>query len=265
MSGALRPIAVVREVPDSFVACVTTTPAVPRLDPVLARTQHAGYTAALEAGGFAVFRAPAAPDHPDSPFIEDTAVILGARALVTIPGHPSRRGESAAIGSTLARWLEVEVMAGGHLDGGDVLQAGGKVFVGSGDRSDAAGIGELTRFCAPVEVVPVGLRTTLHLKSGVSALDSETVLWHPAACDRDSLPGLRIVEVPGEDPEAANVVRLPDGSILVGGHHPATAELVTGNGFRVRTVDVSEFARADGGLTCLSLRLRAVTTVSSGQ
>jgi dimethylargininase len=112
-------------------------------------------------------------------------------------------------------------------------------------------------------VVPVEVRATLHLKSGASALDPETVLWHPAACHRRDLTGVRIVEVPGDDPEAANVVRLPDGSILVGHHQRTTAELVGSLGFRVRTVDVSEFARADGGLTCLSLRLRLSTAVSS--
>ena len=121
----------------------------------------------------------------------------------------------------------------------------------------------LTRFCAPVEVIPVRVRDTLHLKSGVSAVDAETVLWHPAACDRDDLEGMSVVEVAGDDPEAANVVRLPDGSVLVASHFPATAELVVSLGHRVRTVGVSEFARADGGLTCLSVRLRSVIAVSS--
>jgi dimethylargininase len=259
----LRPLALVREVPDAFVSCVTTRPAVPPLDPVLARRQHAEYVAALEAGGFAVTRVAGDEAHPDSPFIEDTAVVIGDRALVTRPGHPSRRGETAAVAAVLGNWVAVETMTAGGLDGGDVLQVAGKVFVGAGGRSDAAGIAALTRFCAPAAVVPVPVRETLHLKSGVSALDAETVLWHRAACDRRDLTGVRVIAVEGDDPEGANAVRLADGSILMAAHHPSTADLVAAAGYRVSVVEVSEFARADGGVTCLSLRLRAVRAVSS--
>jgi dimethylargininase len=259
-----RPLAVVRPVPDSFVSCVTTRPTVPPLDPVLARQQHAGYVAALESGGFSVEAAPVAEGHPDSPFIEDTAVVIGTRALLTRPGHESRRDEVGPVGAMLARWLEVVAMHEGTLDGGDVLQVGDGVLVGASARTDRQGIVALTRFCDPIPVFPIPVRDTLHLKSGLSTLDGETVLWHPAACDRSHIAGLRVVEVPGDDPEAANVVRLADGAILVGAHHTVTAELVSAHGFEVRIVDVSEFARADGGLTCLSLRLRAVSAVISG-
>ncbi len=258
-----RPIAVVREVPDSFVSCVTSQPAIPPLDPALARSQHAGYVAALEAGGFDVMRVPAAEAHPDCSFIEDAAVVVGRRALLTNAGHPSRRGEGSGVGAVLAGLVAVEAMTDGMLDGGDVLQVGGRVFVGVSRRSDAAGIAALAEFCAPIEVVPVPVHSTLHLKSGVSAVDEETVLWHPAACDRSALTGLRVVEVPGIDPEAANVVRLADGLVLTAAHHPGTADLVASLGHPVRSIDVSEFARADGGLTCLSLRLRSVSVVSS--
>ena len=259
-----RPLAVVRPVPDSFVSCITTRRAVPPLDPVLARQQHAGYVAALESGGFAVEAAPVAEGHPDSPFIEDTAVVIGTRALLTRPGHESRRDEVGPVGAMLSRWVEVVAMIEGTLDGGDVLQVGDRILVGASARTDPEGIAALTKFADPTPVMPVPVRDTLHLKSGISALDPETVLWHPAACDRSHLTGLRVVEVPGDDPEAANVVRLADGAILVGAHHGVTAELVSAHGFEVRIVDVSEFARADGGLTCLSLRLRAVSAVISG-
>ncbi|MBI5157023.1 MAG: dimethylargininase [Acidimicrobiia bacterium] len=258
-----RPVALVRAVPDSFVSCVTSRPVSPPLYPDRAREQHAGYVAALEAGGFAVFGVPADESHPDCSFIEDAAVVVGRRALLTNPGHPSRRGEGRGVGAVLSGWVAVEEMEAGTLDGGDVLQAGGRVFAGLSARSDATGVAMLARFCDPIEVVPVPVRDTLHLKSGVSALDEETVLWHPAACSREVFTGLRVIEVPGADPEAANVVRLPDGSILVAAHQVVTADLVAAMGYPVRPVDVSEFARADGGLTCLSLRLRSVSVVSS--
>lgn len=263
MTMPSRPVALVRDVPDSFVSAVTSRPAVPPLDPAKARLQHADYVAALEDGGFAITRVPAAEKHPDCIFVEDIAVAVGRKALLTRPGHPSRRGETAGVSAALADLVPVEPMVDGSLDGGDVLQVGNRVFVGLSQRTDAAGIAELARFCAPREVITVPVRATLHLKSGVSAVAENAVLWHPAACERDALVGLQVVEVPGDDPEAANVVRLPDGSVLVAAHHPATADLVASLGHPVRTVDVSEFARADGGLTCLSVRIRSGRAVSS--
>ena len=125
-----RPVALVREVPGSFVACVTSRPPVPPLDPSRARHQHAEYVAALEEGGFSVLKVPAAEEHPDCIFVEDVAVAFGRKALLTRPGHPSRRGETAGVRSVLADLVPVESMDEGSLDGGDVLHVGARVFVG---------------------------------------------------------------------------------------------------------------------------------------
>lgn len=248
-----------REVGDSFTTAVTATPAVPPLDPARARIQHAAYTAALEASGFQVRRI--APDeaHPDGCFIEDAAIVVGDSALLARPGHPSRRGEVIAVERELRDLVEVERVAGeASLDGGDVLQMGSVVFVGVGRRTDAAGADQLDRFFAQrghrVIRVPVG--SSLHLKSSASALDAETLLVHRSGPDHSVFADRRVITVEGDEPEGANVVRLADGAILVASHRPATAELVEGLGYRVVTCDVSEFARADGGLTCLSIRIR---------
>jgi len=107
-----------------------------------------------------------------------------------------------------------------------------------------------------LKVIPVQVGRVLHLKSGMSALDETTLLWHPDACDPAVLDGLEVLEVAGDDPEAANVVQLADGRILVADGHQKTASLVSRHGYPVVTVDISEFARADGGLTCLSIRIR---------
>jgi len=190
-----------------------------------------------------VRRVPADESHPDGCFIEDAAIACGESALLTRPGHPSRRGEVSAVAAALGDLVEVDRVQGeATLDGGDVLQMGTVVFVGVGRRTNAAGADQLERFCSPrgrsVIRVPVG--DSLHLKSAVSALDAETLL------------------VGGDEPEAANVVRQADGVILVASHHEPTAELVAGLGYSVDSCDIGEFARADGGLTCLSIRLRDV-------
>jgi dimethylargininase len=255
----MAPWALLRGVPDSFSDCVTRRPADPPLDAAHARRQHEEYRACLEAGGFSTGVLAADEAHPDCCFIEDTAVLLGGAALATRPGHASRRGEVAAVVSALAERLPVHVMeAPATLDGGDVLRVGRRLFVGVSERSNPAGREALARFAAPLgfTVVPVALRGVLHLKSAVTALDDATVLVFPGAAAPEAFAGLGVVAVEGGDPEAANVVRLPDGRILVASHLPQSAAAVRAAGMFPVACDVSEFARADGGLTCLSLRCR---------
>lgn len=254
-----QPVAFVRGVPRSFASAVTGTRPDPPLSVELATSQHASYVAALEAGGYSIVRIDADDAHPDCLFVEDTAVVVGKHALVTRPGHESRRGEGDAVASLLRKHVRLHrATAPATIDGGDVLVAGGRVFVGLSRRTNREGASAIAAIAEPqgmtVDVVPVG--DVLHLKSGLSALDDRTVLWHRAACEREALAGLRVVEVPGDDPEAANVVRLADGRILVGSHHPEVVEIVESLGFETLTVDVTEIARADGGLTCMSIRLR---------
>ena len=254
------PIAFVREVTDSFAMAVTRHPVVPPLDPGLARRQHAAYRDALAGGGFEVQVLPGDEAHPDGCFVEDAAVVIGPMALIARSGHPSRRGEAGPVAAALAGFVEVKHMGEGTLDGGDVLQVGETVFVGVGGRTDSAGAGAVADLCrrAGRRFVAVPTGEPLHLKSAVTALDDETVLWHPAAGPGDSFTGFRVVEAPGHDPEAANVVRLPTGTVLCATAHEPTANRIAELGYEVAMCDVSEFGRADGGLTCLSIRLREV-------
>lgn len=225
----------------------------------MAAEQHGRYVAALEAGGYEVVAVPAADGMPDSAFVEDTAVVVGTRALVTRPGHSTRRGEVGPVAESLeSRYPLHRVRDPATIDGGDVLIAGSSLFVGLSGRTNEAGVRALAAVAEPqgFDVTPVAVRSVLHLKSGLSALDDSTLLWHPDACDGASLDGFEVVAVQGDDPAAANVVRLADGRILVAERHPETVRLVAERGFSVVTINVSEFARADGGLTCLSIRIR---------
>jgi len=247
-------------VPDSFRDCLTRRPADPPLDPGRARRQQQDYRALLESGGFSTRLLPADEAHPDCCFIEDTAVLLGEAALATRPGHPSRRGEVAPVAAALAAMFSVQRMeAPATLDGGDVLRVGQRLFVGESERSNPEGRAALARFAAPhgFEVVTVPVTGVLHLKSAATALDQSTVLVFPAAVSPGAFAGLRVVAAEGDDPEAANVVLLPDGRILVAAHLPQSALAVRAAGLAPVPCEVSEFARADGGLTCLSIRRRA--------
>ncbi len=248
--------ALVRRVPDSFARSLRPDDGAPAPDPGGARVEHAGYVAALEAAGYRVRSLPADEAHPDCPFVEDVAVIIGDVALVTRPGAPSRRGEAGPVAAALAADFPVESMAApATLDGGDVLQVGARVFVGRSARTNDAGISRLAELAGGVEVVPVDVAgPVLHLKSAVDGLAADTVLVQPGFVDESVFGGLRILHTAPGEAGGANVLPLPGGRILVADHCPETARVLATAGFEPALLAAREFARADGGLTCLSIR-----------
>ncbi len=140
----MRYYALVREVPDSFPDALRDDPAGPAPDLRRARTEHAAYLAALVGAGYELITIPPEEAHPDCPFVEDAGVIVGDVALVTRPGAPARRGEVEAVAAALAGHFPIERMAApATLDGGDVLQVGGRIFVGRSGRTNEAGIRRL--------------------------------------------------------------------------------------------------------------------------
>ncbi len=143
------------------------------------------------------------------------------------------------------------------LDGGDVLQVGGRLFVGRSRRSNEEGVRQLAQLAARegIEVWPVGVRRGLHLKSSVAALDEETLLLASDCLDEAPFGGLRLFRVPAGEQRAANSLRLVDGTVLTPAGCPRTFEMLAGSGFRPVVLDVSQFEAAAGGLSCLSLLL----------
>lgn len=235
--------ALVRGVSARFDRALRAAPVA--LDVERARAQHAGYVAALESAGVPVEWLEPDARYPDCCFIEDTAVVVGARRLLTRPGAPSREGEVDAVAERLGG-----TRLGGRLDGGDVLRVGPWLFVGESRRTDRAGALALAA-ASGLELVgvPVG---GLHLKSLVTGLDERTVV---AAVEFDAEPlrarGIRCLEAP--EPAGGNVLALDD-VVLVSDAAPRTADLLDGLGWTVRALPLDELHRADGGLTCLSLR-----------
>ena len=227
------------------------------LDVDLAETQWDGYVAALAAEGFEVLDVSPADDHPDSVFIEDTVVVFDDLAVITRPGAESRRGEIDDVRETVASLgMRVEeISEPGTLDGGDVLTVGTTVYVGRGGRTNAEGIRQLRAILTPLgyTVVAVPVKKALHLKSVVTALPDGTVIGFAKLVEH---PGLfdRFLAVP----EAAGsaVVVLADDALLMSSSAPKTAALLADLGYRVVTVDVSEFEKLEGCVTCLSVRIR---------
>ncbi len=228
------------------------------IDAARARTQHDAYVKTLNDLGLDVHRIPADDTCPDCCFIEDTAVITGKNAVVTRPGAASRRHEIAAVRSGLNQWCTLHTMeAPLTLDGGDVLRAGNRLFVGTSSRTNPQGAEFLRKIAAldGLDVVVVNVRGGLHLKSSCTLAGPDHLVHFAGSLDitpfRDA--GLRCTPV--IEPFGANVLVLGP-VVLVSSRSPATADLLSREkNIAVRLIDVSEFHKADGALTCLSIRI----------
>ena len=227
------------------------------VDAELADAQWDGYVAALNANGFETVEVPAADELVDSVFIEDTVVIFGEVAVLTSPGAESRQAEVDAVRASVSSLgLELhEITDPGTLDGGDVLKVGSTVYVGRGGRTNAEGVRQLRAIVSPLgySVIAVPVEKVLHLKSGVTALPDGTVIGYADLVDNVDLYD-RFLAVP--EPEGAAVVVLSDDAVLMSSSAPKTAALIEDLGYRVVTVDVSEFEKMEGCVTCLSVRIR---------
>lgn len=250
-------LALTRAVPASFSRCELTHLERVPIDWARAAEQHEAYEAALRALGVEVVRLPAADELPDSVFVEDAAVVVDEIAVLTRPGAESRRAEVASVAEALAKYRDLAFTAApGTLDGGDVLRIGRRIFVGLSARTNAAGVAQLASHLAPFGYRVEGLELTgcLHLKSAVTAIDSETIVLHPAWVDAAPLGARRAIEVAPGEPMAANVLAIGN-TVLVNASAPRTAERIAAAGFDVVPVDQSELAKAESGLTCCSLIL----------
>jgi dimethylargininase len=250
-------IALTRAVPASMASCELTHLERSPIDVRVATAQHDAYEAALRDAGCIVRRVAPAPDLPDSVFVEDCAVLLGRDALITRPGAASRRAESASVQAALQEYCRIHTMhAPATLDGGDVLVAGSRLFVGDTDRTNRAGFDLLDGIARDLGYTAVFVPVTgcLHLKTAATALDDRTVLINGSWIDPFVFDGLDVVDIDAREPFAANVLRMGD-AVLMPAAHPRTAERLRARGCDARTVDLSEFARAEGGITCCSIIL----------
>jgi dimethylargininase len=232
---------------------VTHRPRVP-VDVGLAQRQWGGYVDALGAEGWETIEVAPADDCPDAVFVEDTVVVHGDLAVISRPGADERRPETAGTEATLAAlgYRIGRIEPPGTLDGGDVLEHAGVVWVGVGGRTDASGADQLAALL-DARVVAVPVSRVLHLKSAVTALPDGTVVGFGPNVD-DSAVWPSFLEVPEE--AGAHVVVLDDTTVLMSASAPATRDLFEARGLRVVAVDISEYEKLEGCVTCLSVPLR---------
>ncbi len=223
------------------------------VDADLARRQWDGYVAALASVGWDVVEVPPAPDNPDGVFVEDTMVWWDGTAVITFPGAVERRreivGAEAAARDIGANVVHIEPPD--TLDGGDVLKIGQRFYVGVGTRTTLGACDQLAQLL-PVEVIPVPTTKVLHLKSAVTALPDGTAVGYLPLVDD---PGAFETFLPVPEP-GAEVVVIDDRTVLMATSAPRSRALFEQRGLRVIAVDISEFEKLEGCVTCLSVRLR---------
>jgi dimethylargininase len=238
--------------------------------------QHEDYCFALERCGLTLIRLEADPRHPDSTFVEDTAVLTGQCAVLTWPGASSRTGEVASVRDVLADFYPslFSIQPPGTLDGGDVCEAANHFFIGISERTSEEGAQQLAELLAPfgyttsfVDITKSGTgvppvphaqdaRAThrvLHLKSGIAYLGDKRLAVIEAQADRPEFWGYDLIRVNDGEMYAANCIRVNDHVLMASGH-PVLAGKLRELGYQTITLDMTEFQKMDGGLSCLSLR-----------
>jgi len=242
--------------PDLAGGIVTHIDRVP-VDVPLAIRQWEQYVATMEAWGWQAIEVPPAGDCPDAVFVEDTVVMFRNVAVITRPGADARKPEIIAVDKTVESigCSINRIHAPGTLDGGDVLKVGDTVYVGRGGRTNAEGVRQLRAILEPLgaTVVAVPLSKVLHLKSAVTALPDGSIIGYAPLVDD---PGFFPRFVPMPEESGAHVVLLGQDRLLMAGDCPESAALLSDLGYHPITVNISEFEKLEGCVTCLSVRLR---------
>lgn len=226
--------------------------------------QHQAYCQMLTNCGARVIQLSENLGLPDSVFVEDPIIVFDEVAVLTSMGVESRRPESAVLDRFFRPYRKIErITLPAKIEGGDVLKVGRRIFVGESPRTNLLGIQTLSDILEPLgyEVIPVKVKGCLHLKTGCTALDDKTVLINDEWIDREPLSHFTAIKTLPEEPFGANVLPL-NGNICMNGAFPKTMELIASLGYSVASVDISEFVKAEAGLTCMCIPFLDNTAVS---
>jgi dimethylargininase len=253
-------VALTRAPSHSLAQCEVTYLERQPIDIERAERQHESYVRLLRDLGHEVIRLPAEHDLPDAVFVEDPVIVLDEIAVGLRSGAESRRTEVESLMPVLERYRPVHrIEAPGTIDGGDVLRIGRTLHVGRSRRTSDDGIRQLAALVEPFGymVNAVSMDGCLHLKSGCTYTGRE-VLIDPDRIDESAFPGLTLLPVPASEPDAADILWLGS-SIVIADTFPQTTRLLRERGHAVHPIDVSEFQKAEAGVTCLSVIFEATT------
>lgn len=251
--------AIVRSPSVNFAAGLTTVE-LGNPDYARAVVQYEAYCAALRHCGLTLTRLEPDEQYPDSTFVEDTALLTESCAIVTRPGAQSRASEVLEIKTLLEQFYSdlQYIRAPGTLDGGDVCEAGTHFFIGVSQRTNEAGAEQLGAmlgsFGYTASLIDIrGLKSILHLKSGLAYLGDNRLVVIDALAHHEAFRDYELVLTDTGEEYAANCVRVND-QVLVAAGYPGFEERLKDLGYKTIALDMSEFQKMDGGLSCLSLR-----------
>jgi len=248
--------AIVRTPGESMIRGLTTADlGIPDYKKALA--QHVDYVEALAECGLEVMVLEPDEHFPDSVFVEDAALLTKNCAIITNPGTPSRKGETAEIKDVLKGFYGniEEVMAPGTVEGGDIMMVGSHFYIGISERTNVNGAEQVIGFLEKYGLSgsTIKLEETLHLKTGVAYLEHNNMVACGEFLTKEKLLNFNILEIAEKESYAANCLWVND-RVLIPKGYPKAREVIIGAGYTIIEVDVSEFQKLDGGLSCLSLR-----------
>jgi dimethylargininase len=246
---------ITRQISQSINECELSFHERQPIDVAKAGAQHRAYRDCLAELGIQVVSLPAERDLPDCVFVEDPAIVVDEIAVISVMGAASRRPEADSLATALSSYRKLEFLREpATLDGGDVMRVGRTLFVGLSRRTNREAVAQLSDILRPYDyqVKPVEVTGCLHLKSACSYIGGNTVLVNRSWLDAEQLRQFELIDVPVEEPNAANALLVKD-VVILPSSFPRTRELLERRGFRVRAIDVSELQKAESGVTCMSL------------
>jgi len=247
--------AITRAVSHGLADCELTFLARQKIDVAKAIEQHRSYEQCLARLGVRLVRLPPEPDLPDSVFVEDTAIALDELAIITRPGATSRRAETESVADALSDFRPLKfIQPPATIEGGDVMRVDRTLYAGLSGRTNREGVSQLRKIVEPhnYRVETIETAGCLHLKTGCVYLGHQTILANRNWVNVPLLAGFDLIDVPDDEPCAANTLTIGDTVITPGGF-PKTRGLIEARGFKTLTIDISELQKAEAGLTCLSL------------
>ena len=248
--------AFVRPPSNSYANCISSNPARNEIDVTLAKEQHRTYVSILKESGIKIVELPTLESHPDSVFMQDPAFLGVGRSVIGRFKEIERRGEEDALRTELqARKHAVgelnTITAPGTLEGGDILVTDNELFVGESQRTNLDGITQLATLLPQLKVAAVKTKL-FHLLCGVTYLSKGIMIISPQLIEGSNFPGFKFVEIPKEDAYSCDALYLGGQRVLVPSGFPNTVTKLKQAGYSPVEIDVSEFYKGDGGVTCLS-------------
>ena len=244
--------ALVRPPGISFPQAISSHPAKQEIDLSKARDQHRSYINALKKAGAKIHVMPSEDFLPDSTFVEDTAFVFGNIVFLCCSKVETRRKEVESIEKILKRHRKT-VRIDPYLDGGDILDTPDSIFIGLSERTDARAIESFSLQINKM-VISVPIFKGLHLKSAVSYLGNNILLLNPERVDSSAFKNFQWIEVEEKYSYAANCLAIKDLVFMPAGF-PMIRKKIRQRGFKTIELEMSEFEKADGGITCLSIIL----------